>query len=308
LNEENRQDMYEDCICTFSPKPWSIEYNPNVQQLWNIYRILILQAMDDKCINCDLELTGIYCSNCGQKGEIERITSKSLFSNYVGRIFGFDTKFLRTIKDLTISPGVVGHSFIDGNRVRYIDPVGYFFIITTLMLLTYAVLDVDIQEFMFSNSNQFSEMAGQETPTERQQKFQQETFQILSDNMRLLGFLIIPFIAITGKLFYRKSGLNFLEHSTHAFYIQGHATILTILAIVLFKFTGINVNMYVTVLYMPYFAWAALGFYHKKGFWQWIKGMLFYIVSTILFMIGFMVIGGAFIIIYIKFIDPRFLG
>lgn len=265
--------------------------------------------MDNKnCINCNSELSGSYCSTCGQRGEIERITTKSLFSNYVGRIFGFDTKFLRTIRDLTLSPGKVGRTFIEGNRVRYIDPVGYFFIITTLMLLTYGVLDVDIQEFMFSNSNQFSEMAGQEARTEQQEEFQQSMLEILSENMRILGFLIIPFFAIVGKLFYRKSGLNFLEHTTHAFYVQGHTTILSILAIILFKITSINVNMYIVVLFIPYFAWAAMKFYHKKGFKQWLKGVMLYIVSTIFFMIGFMIIGTALFLLYVMLINPEFFG
>lgn len=262
---------------------------------------------DNKCINCEIELTGAYCSSCGQKGQIERITTKSLFSNYIGRIFGFDTKFLRTIKDLTISPGIVGRTFIEGNRVRYIDPVGYFFIISTLMILTFVLLNVNIQDFLYSSSNQISQIGEQSKPTIKQLAMQQKVMQLASDNMRILGFLVIPFIALTGKMLYKKSGLNFLEHSTHAFYVQGHTTILTILAIILFKITGINTNLYIIVVFIPYFMWAALSFYQKKGFWQWIKGLIFYLVSNLLFFLAVTITIAGVGYLYVKFINPAFL-
>lgn len=272
------------------------------------YPYFVLHMEANNCINCNSDLSGAYCATCGQKNGISRITTKSLFTNYLSRIFGFDTKFLRTVRDLTLSPGKVGRTFIEGNRVKYIDPVGYFFIISTLMLLTFAFLNVDITEFMFTNSNQIAELGGQEAPTLRQQEFQQKAFQVLSDNMRVLGFLIIPFIALTAKLFYRKSELNFLEHTTHAFYVQGHTTILTILAIILFKVTAINLNIYIIFVFVPYFAWAAKRFYEKKGFWQWLKGVIFYFVSNIFFVMAFMGVGIAVFFVYVKFINPEFLG
>jgi hypothetical protein len=262
----------------------------------------------NNCINCNSELSGEYCPDCGQRSTIERITTKSLFSNYIGRIFGFDTKFLRTVKDLTISPGKVGRTFIEGNRVRYIDPVGYFFIISTLMLLAFALLDVDIKEFMFSNASEVSQMSGQEPMTGKGHQVQQYMLQLLSENIRIMGFMIIPFIGILGKLLYRKSGLNFLEHTINAFYIQGHSTILSIIAIFFYRITDININIYVALIFIPYYAWATKTFYKKKGFRHWMKGILHYLLAYLFFMLAMSAATVMAFVVYSKYINPEFFN
>ncbi len=268
--------------------------------------------MDNKnCINCNAELSGSYCSSCGQKAEVNRITFKTLFQDYLGRLFGLDTKFLRTVKDLATNPGIVARSFNEGNRVKYMGPVAFFFIITTLYLLSFSILGVSIEEFMLSSSNEMQELSNPSASNRElalRQKMMKTIMSTISENMRIMSFLIIPFLGIVGKWFYRKSGLNFLEHTTNAFYMLGQGSILAILTVIIFKTTAYNASFHVLLVSTLYYMWATVKFYEKKGFWQWVKGLFFFIVSYTLFVTTFSIIVGLAIFGYIKFINPEFIG
>ena len=100
-----------------------------------------------------------------------------------------DTNFLRTLRDLTISPGKVGKTFVEGNRVKYIGPVGYFFLISTFFILEFSFLGVDIKEFMSATSESFAaspKLEGEEA------KLQSTLMEFVSNNFKIIGFLIIP--------------------------------------------------------------------------------------------------------------------
>ncbi len=264
--------------------------------------------MDNKnCINCNAELSGDYCSSCGQKAGVNRITFKTLFQEYLGRFFGLDTKFLRTIKDLAISPGKVGRTFNEGNRVKHMGPVAFFFIITTLYLLSFSILGVSIEEFISSTSKDM-QMVDNSAQSDQELALQQKIMEIISENIRIMSFLMVPFLGIVGKWFYRKSGLNFLEHTTNAFYMLGQGTLITILSVIIFKIAAYNPSFYVLFFSALYYMWATVRFYEKRGFWQWVKGLLFFIVSYALFLITFMIIVGLAVVGYVKFINPEFFG
>jgi hypothetical protein len=137
---------------------------------------------NNTCINCNNELAGNYCSSCGQKKGVDRITFKTLFQEYIGRFLGLDTKFIRTTKDLTINPGIVSRTFIEGNRVRYISPISYFFIFTTLSLLSYSIVGVDINEFFLNTSEGFQTISN-DSETRQQVLFQEKFLSVFSQNM-----------------------------------------------------------------------------------------------------------------------------
>jgi hypothetical protein len=49
------------------------------------------------CPNCGLELTGVYCSNCGQRAVDLRPTLHELLHEAAHEFFHFDGKIVRTI-------------------------------------------------------------------------------------------------------------------------------------------------------------------------------------------------------------------
>ena len=104
----------------------------------------------NKCVNCEQLVENNFCSHCGQRAIVKRITFREGWNDFWARVYGSDGMFPNTLRDLTIRPGKASQLFINGNRTRYYGPVGYFFLMITLLYLVGSLLDVPITEFMKS--------------------------------------------------------------------------------------------------------------------------------------------------------------
>ena len=245
------------------------------------------------CINCGTEVVGKYCPNCGQPSPPRKITLGHMYHDFQARIYGFDGMFPRTLKDITVRPGKAARSFIDGNRVQYYGPVGYFFLMITVLLLLMRLLDVDLTLFVKASGK--SGLSPQPKEGSGQAKFMEITFQFISDNLKLIAFILIPMQAFVSRfLFFRKRGLNFLEHAVLPFYIQGHLYWMSILSVIYFKISGDFFANWLTIAVgFFYFAYASadlFGDQHKvKAF---IKGLGVYLVSQFLFVVVVTIIMG----------------
>lgn len=257
------------------------------------------------CVNCGAELKGKYCEECGQPAHPTRIKLRDLWNDFMGRFLSLDTKYLRTIKDLTLRPGVVSKEFVNGNRVRYIPPVSYFVIMLAILFLLLPVLGMSFSE-MLNATQEDLELAGE--VTESQRKIQIWFNEKYEEYMRTFLFLQVPFLALWGKILWRKSRRNFLEHSIVAFYSIGHLLWLTILTVAFYRFTESAFVLVSSIVSPLYFAWACTGFYERRSFGAFLKGIANQLLGQITY-VFFLVVGilvGFFI--YIKWINPDFVN
>ncbi len=187
------------------------------------------------CINCGGEVVSNYCPDCGQPQPPKKIKFLNLYHDFQSRIYGFDGMFPRTLRDLSIRPGVVAGEYIKGNRVKYNGPVGYFFLMITVFLLLLSILEVSFYDLMVKTSQitTIKENSGQE-------KFVKMFSDWITNNMRIFSFLIIPFTTMASRFVFRKSGMNLLEHSVLVFYTHGHIYWLSIISLFIYKFSGHN--------------------------------------------------------------------
>jgi hypothetical protein len=250
----------------------------------------------NKCINCQQEIQNKFCSYCGQRTIVKRITLREGWNDFWARVYGFDGMFPRTLRDLTIRPGKVAQLFIDGNRAKYYGPVGYFFLMITLFLLILSMLNISFYDFMVK-SNQMATIK-ENSNTEQ---FIKSFAAWMNENMRWFSFLQIPFIAISSKLFFRKSKLNLLEHSVLPFYILGHVYWISILFSFGFKF-GMPRFMILQsiVMYVMFGIGYSQLFDYQSKVKAFIKGVLAQVIGLIFFMTIMALIG----FIYIRYIDP----
>lgn len=241
------------------------------------------------CINCGNAVTTPFCPSCGQKNPPKRITMLSLYTDFQSRIYGFDGMFPRTLTDLTLRPGKVIHSFVHGNRVRYVGPAGYFFLMVTTFLLMASILDVPFTEFMNSMNNYADQKsAGME-------EMSNQIGGMMSEYLRLFSFLIAFLLVISTWLFFRKSSFNFLEHAVMVFYNNGHALWVTILALLVYKFTGVTANaILMLVVSLGYYMFTCVSTYTYQSRWKVLIKSFFsfcltYVFYIIIFSIGFFV-------------------
>lgn len=241
---------------------------------------------DVKCRNCGYEVIGEYCHHCGQKRDVHKLAWRSLFEELQKRWFGFDNNFARTVKDLTIAPRKVISATIEGIRVRYIGPIGYYFLMVTLFVLAISFLDVDMTEM---SKEIASAMSTAETP--EQEALQMEINRKIYGNFRLFSFLLMPFFILATWIVFKNKKYNLLETSVVNFYGQGHPMILSILGLVGYKyFNLVDAQLYVAPISYLYFAFVCANFYKGNALWNFVKGLLSLILGFILFMLAVMIV------------------
>lgn len=235
------------------------------------------------CINCNKKVTVRFCSHCGQCGDVKRITLKEGWYDFWARIYGFDGMFPRTLRDLTLCPGIASREFIKGNRVKYYGPAGYFFLMITLYLLTISLLGIDLREFLSESQkavNIFQPGDGQEMIN--------EMAEFVSTKFKWVAFFYVPLDAFVARyLFFRKSGYNFLENAVLPFFVRWHMYWLSIISVIIYKFTGTSflnsLSPIILIFYLGY-SYSNLIDYQPK--WKSaLKGMGIFFCSMIILLI-----------------------
>ena len=97
----------------------------------------------NNCKNCNSELNGNYCSNCGNPAILKRIDLHYI-KNETSALFYLEKGFFYTIKELIIRPGQNIRKFIAEDRNRLVKPIT--FLIVTSLIYTLIVNFFDIEE------------------------------------------------------------------------------------------------------------------------------------------------------------------
>jgi hypothetical protein len=72
------------------------------------------------CLNCNENLIGKFCYNCGQKSDTHRITLKHfLFHDVLHGVWHIEKGIIFTIKEAILRPGKAALDYIGGKRIRY---------------------------------------------------------------------------------------------------------------------------------------------------------------------------------------------
>lgn len=245
----------------------------------------------DTCINCGTELKGNFCASCGQRANVKRITLKEGWNDFWARVYGFDGMLPRTLRDLTMRPGATSRRFIDGNRVAYYGPVGYFFLMITLLYLVASLLGINLVDFLKNSGGM--ELQESPKPGSGQEKLMQSTFQLVSDNLKLISFIVIPIQAFCSRfLFFRKSNLNFTEHTVLPFYGLGHLYWLSIASLFMYNLTGSFMPYWIQlVVAIAYFSYAYSDLFQYQSRLKTIaKGFGVYITTQLLFALITMIV------------------
>lgn len=254
------------------------------------------------CLNCNAEVNSNYCPDCGQRQMVKRLSLREGWNDFWARIYGFDGLFLNTLRDLTIKPGFAARDFVNGNRVKYYGPVGYFFLMITLYLIVASFLNIEIRDVMKLSSTVAA--TNQPLAGSGQDQFNTMILNMISDNLKLFSFLIIPFQALMALLFFRKSRFNFIEHSVVPLYVTGHAFWPSIIGLFLFRIQGPSTyQAMLGLISIPLYVLACLQFYNDQSRWKvFVKSLMAYIGAYFVFVIFFVVV----IFIYV-FSNPELL-
>jgi hypothetical protein len=101
-----------------------------------------LHERDEKrCLNCNSLVYGRYCQVCGQENVHHKMSFFGMFRHFVFDLLHFDGKFFSTIFNLYKKPGFVALEYINGKRVKYLEPFKMYIFTSTIFFLALPYLN-----------------------------------------------------------------------------------------------------------------------------------------------------------------------
>lgn len=111
---------------------------------FNIVKFKPKQVKGLECLNCGQPLIGNenFCSYCGQKNSTKELSFDRFLNNLFSGFFSFDSRFWRTFIPLLTKPGKVSKEFIEGKRVRFVNPFQLYLNVSIIFFLLLGISNV----------------------------------------------------------------------------------------------------------------------------------------------------------------------
>lgn len=231
----------------------------------------------------------MYCYACGQKDIGERITGHVLAADAFEALTEMDSKIWRTLRELTFNPGKVAQNYIAGARACYLNPIKYFiwiFAAYFAVLVVSGALEQDIAK----------SIRGAENLTEEEAKSQFELGVIalrgvVREYSNVIALLTTPLFAFFLRWQLWRSRRNFVETLAYVCYLNGHAHLFMLIALLLEWSMG---TFYEDLrdLIMLLFLYMGHRVFYNLG---WLKAVFVTIGSVILYAIAAFFVTSGFI-------------
>lgn len=185
--------------------------------------------MTKHCQNCNSELNGNFCSNCGQSSNTHRINFHFLWHDIEHGLLHIEKGILFTTKELFTRPGHSIREFLHGKRVKHFKPISLVILLAGIygLLLHYFHVNLLSNNFVVTGSGE---------------KFNQTKATIenmnewMSQHYSVLALLQIPIFSIGTYICFKNIGYNFIEHLVINAFIAGQKLIVHIVVFPLYYF------------------------------------------------------------------------
>lgn len=159
-------------------------------------------SQDPNCLNCNENIIGKFCYNCGQKTDTHRITLKHfLFHDILHGIWHVEKGILFTIKEAITRPGQAALDYISGKRIKYYN---VFYLV--LLLIGLNVILSDFYEYLLDTYFK-DKYANIKSTTENK-----ANTEFFNNYFKLIIFGIVPVLAINSFIIFKRKKFNFSEH------------------------------------------------------------------------------------------------
>jgi hypothetical protein len=183
------------------------------------------------CQNCNTELQGKYCSNCGQSAETHKINVHYLWHDIQHGLLHLDKGILFTTRELFTRPGHSIREFLEGKRVKHFKPISLVLVLAGIYGLLFHFFKID----MFAN---YVVVSGSGEKVIHINDVIEKTSEWIAQHYSILALLQIPVFTIGTYLCFRKAGYNFIEHLIINTFLVGQRLILQIVTFPLFYFSS----------------------------------------------------------------------
>lgn len=170
----------------------------------------------------------MYCEYCGAKIVTDRITLKKILADVAETIFGWDNKYLLTLRCLLLKPHTVLEEYVSGVRKRYVHPFTFLIIGATLALFSFTFflgnfMD-SLEVFNMRLVERYRGIGVKDLDLERVDQVQAEILKYFN----IVTLLLIPLFSVFTYIIYRKT-YNYAEHLVFNAYVQGTAFVVALI-------------------------------------------------------------------------------
>lgn len=236
------------------------------------------------CYNCKAKVTNAYCSQCGQRTSVHKVSFKETVEDFVDSVFSIRAPLWITIKHLIINPGRLLGEYLDGQRKTYYKPVSFFILTTLIYLIIRSAIDFQ----PFENSTIVVEDTNAELPVLSLAR----DFMLI--NINKLLFIFVFSLALFSKLFFYKK-YSLAEFLAISFYLVGMYTIITTFNMFFIKYLNPNMQTLAAIIMWGYFVYAMITLFKSKKLLTGIKAIIVYILSYLSYV--FLAFGLSYLIV-----------
>lgn len=171
------------------------------------------------CKNCENTIQGKYCSHCGQKASVGKITLASLLDEFSDSVFQVNRGFFYTLKELFWRPGKSINEYLSGKRKKHFKPIAYVLVFSTIYFLITEISGQNtwMEELIKGiSAGVLGEERGTEIPS---------ILMWFSRNYAYTTLLLLPVFSFASYLCFLRFGTNYLEHFVLNSYVTGQQAI-----------------------------------------------------------------------------------
>lgn len=225
------------------------------------------QKQTPHCEQCQNELTGNFCSNCGSAQVLKRIDGTFILSEILS-ILNFDKGILYTIRELLTRPGQNIRDFIHRERRRLVKPIFFMIICSVVYTAT--------QQFVHFEDKYITVTGFDESATA-------SIFNWIQNNYGYGNILMAIFIAFWIKVFFKKYDYNFFEILTLLCFVIGMGMLIYTIFGVAESLSKVKVMYLGGLVGFVYFSWAIGQFFDERKKINFLKGFLSYFLGMLSF-------------------------
>lgn len=234
------------------------------------------------CKNCESKVEGHYCSNCGQRTSVDKVSFKETFQDLANAFFSIDAPFYLTFKMLFFNPGKLFREFLDGKRKIYYKPVSFFILTTIVYLVIRSLID-------------YNPMTTAGVKVEGHLLIEAGKYMVR--NINNIMFVFVFSLGLFLKVFFYKK-YSLAEYLAISFYLISVYTLLGMLSMFYLKYKAPNYKMIPMILFLLYLGYALISFFQKNKVVVAIKSLFVFLLSFASYsLLGFLL---SLLIVWIK--------
>lgn len=186
-------------------------------------------------------MEGNFCSNCGQRTTVDKITLSNFIKEATNSIFQIDRGFFHTMLALFTQPGESIKAYLTGKRKYHFKPIAYVLTLSTI----YFLISQSLEQATFIN-DAVAGFASGASDTKRGTEYI-PLLEWFAKNYAYTILMLLPIAALASYLSFLKAGYNYLEHFVLNTYLAGQLAIIYIV-FTLLSLSGIHEDILVSIM------------------------------------------------------------